>query len=92
MVSGLYQRRALGMLSHFVFGTAHKPGLELYVYAARWRWFGNHGPGPSESGRGGDATMSTSGEGSHADETMPVDPIPQSPQRPKTCQKAGLSV
>ncbi|KAB5590209.1 hypothetical protein CTheo_6356 [Ceratobasidium theobromae] len=35
MVSGLYQRRALGFMDHFVFGTAHS-GNRLDVFAGRW--------------------------------------------------------
>ncbi|KAF8597774.1 hypothetical protein BDV93DRAFT_527173 [Ceratobasidium sp. AG-I] len=35
MVSGLYQRRALGFPSHFVFGTAHS-GDKLRVFAGTW--------------------------------------------------------
>ncbi|KAB5589561.1 hypothetical protein CTheo_6987 [Ceratobasidium theobromae] len=35
MVSGLYQRRALGFIDHFVFGTAHS-GNRLEVFAGRW--------------------------------------------------------
>ncbi|KAF8595582.1 hypothetical protein BDV93DRAFT_528578 [Ceratobasidium sp. AG-I] len=36
LVSGLYQRRALGFLDHFVFGTAHHSGAALDVFAATW--------------------------------------------------------
>lgn len=36
MVSGLYQRRALGLTNHFVFGTVHIPGDKLVVLAGRW--------------------------------------------------------
>lgn len=36
LVSGLYQRRALGFPNHFVFGTAHHSTTILDVFAATW--------------------------------------------------------
>ncbi|KAG8753571.1 hypothetical protein FRC11_007300 [Ceratobasidium sp. 423] len=36
LVSGLYQRRALGFTDHFVFGTAHHTRGLLDVFAATW--------------------------------------------------------
>lgn len=36
MVSGLYQRRALGFKDHFVFGMAHHSTRLLDVFAATW--------------------------------------------------------
>lgn len=36
MVAGVYQRRAFGFPSDFVFGTVHKPGESLEILAATW--------------------------------------------------------
>ncbi|KAG8737410.1 hypothetical protein FRC11_002066, partial [Ceratobasidium sp. 423] len=36
MVSGLYQRRALGFKDHYVYGTAHYSSGELTVFAGAW--------------------------------------------------------
>ncbi|KAG8686296.1 hypothetical protein FRC11_009190, partial [Ceratobasidium sp. 423] len=36
LVSGLYQRRALGFPNHFIFGTAHHSETTLEVLAATW--------------------------------------------------------
>ncbi|KAB5589563.1 hypothetical protein CTheo_6989 [Ceratobasidium theobromae] len=47
MVSGLYQRRALGFIDHFVFGTAHS-GNRLEVFAGRWESVGS--PADQETG------------------------------------------
>ncbi|KAG9085947.1 hypothetical protein FRC06_003351 [Ceratobasidium sp. 370] len=56
MTSGLYQRRALGRLDDFVFGTAHA-GSGLVVYAARWEtWPSEAQPPPDISREGKIAT------------------------------------
>ncbi|CUA75544.1 hypothetical protein RSOLAG22IIIB_05942 [Rhizoctonia solani] len=36
MVSGLYQRRALGFDDHYVYGTAHHSQTQLTIYAGAW--------------------------------------------------------
>ncbi|KAF8600398.1 hypothetical protein BDV93DRAFT_559375 [Ceratobasidium sp. AG-I] len=46
MVSALYQRRAMGLLKHFVFGISHESGFLVRMFAARWEPGTNNGDDP----------------------------------------------